>query len=521
MKKTLFLFLAFVTICGLCSVRAQFVIPQVPAELQETVNGYVQTLLQDPTDETVMKSIDKNKLLKKDKEALIAVGYKFLDNKLFGNAIGLAKKVYDMDPTFVPAVYLEGDAYFAMKNNNAYGLAAQKYEEAKTIDANSLDPYLKLVGVYRYINPDYAIELMNEIKDKKGDDPKVNQVLGTLYFQLSDTVKARTFYNKYFETYPDGQGDVTVQREYVIILFMAKDYKGALNMSKKFQATNPNDPVLSRIEFLSKFELQQAYVSNVENQFAPGFEQKKDSLAADTKVSFDKFFTSYPDSVYQELDYRYKAQYLAGLNDHKGAIAAYIKSAEIAPDNYSTQFNLSKEYEKVKDYDKAISSYRKYMELADKTEDVNEEFKLARIYYNAANGTKTDSLLRVKYIKGGDSLYAHVDNEMLKEAKTNGEAPSYLAVFWRSRINQLYDRKVPNEIAAKYMKETIERLKNTKFAGEEYNGHRAQAYAYLAWFEMDKNNDEAKANAVEALKYEEDNALASNVKKYLEILGKW
>ena len=39
---------------------------------------------------------------------------------------------------------------------------------------------------------------------------------------------------------------------------------------------------------------------------------------------------------------------------------------------------------------------------------------------------------------------------------------------------------------------------------------------------MEKDDNEgAKANAVEALKYEDDNPLASNVKKYLEILGKW
>ncbi len=517
MKKTLFLFLAFATVCGLCRVRAQFVIPQVPAELQETVNGYVQTLLQDPTDETVMKKIEKNKLLKKDKEALIAVGYRFLENKLFGNAIGLAKKVYDMDAKYVPAVYLEGDAYFEMNNNNAYGLAAQKYEEAKTIDSTSLDPYLKLVGVYRYINPDYAIELMTEIKEKKGDDPKVNQVLGTLYFQLSDTVNARAYYNKYFEKYPDGQGDITVQREYVIILFMAKDYKGALDMSRKFQASNANDPVLNRIEFLSKFELQEAYVNSVENQYALDFEQKKAALAAETKASYDKFFGQYPDSVYQELDYRYKAQYLSALGDHKGAIAAYNKAFEINPENPSTQFSLSREYEKEKKFYNAIAAYRKYMKLADKDNDVNERFKLARVYYNAARATKEDSLLRVKYIVGGDSVYAQVDAEMIKDGD-----PSYLAVFWRSRINQLYDSKHPNEIAANYMKETVERLKNPKFAGEDYNPHRAQAYSYIAWFALEKNNDEeAKVNAQEALKYEDDNPLAGNVKKYLEILGKW
>lgn len=525
--------------CGFNKANAQYVAPRVPAELEETVNGYIQKLLQDPTDETVMKAIEKNKLLKKNKEALIAVGYKFLEYNFYGNAIGLAKKVYETDAKFLPAIYLEGDAYYKMAgakeesslimgskkkgeeeaqvNTNALSMASTKYEEAKQADPNTLDPYLKLVGVYRYINPDYAIELMTEIKEKKADDPIINQVLGTLYYQLADTVNARTYYNKYFETYPDGQGNVTVQREYVIILFMAKDYKGALEMSKKFLASNAKDPVLNRIVFLSNMELQSAYENDVENQFKPDFEQNKEAYAAKTKEAYDNFYGQYADSVYQEIDYRYQAQYLSGLKDYKGAIAAYKKAAEVAPEDAATQFNLSKTYEKTKEYDEAVAAYRKYMELIGKKDDTNELFKLARVYYNAANATKEDSLLRVKYITDGDALYAKVDEMMLKDGE-----PSYLAVFWRSRINQLYDRKHPNEIAAKYMKEAIERLKNEKFAGEDYNPHRAQAYSYIAWLAMEKdNNEEAKLNAEEALKYEEDNPLASNVKKYLEILGKW
>lgn len=518
MKKSLFMFIAaLVVACGFNKAFAQIVIPEIPAELQETVNGYVETLLQDPTDETVMKAIDKNKLLKKDKSALVAIGYKFLDNNLFGNAIGLAKKVYEMDATFLPAIYLEGDAYFKMGNSNAYGLAATKYEEAKQIDGASLDPYLKLVGVYRYINPDYAIELMQEIKEKKTEDPKINQVLGTLYYQLADTVNARTYYNKYFEKYPDGQGDVTVQREYVIILFMAKDYAGALEQSKKFQATNAKDPVLNRVNFFSNYEVQSAFENNVENQYAEGFDDKLKVYAEATKAAYDKFYGQYPDSIYQEMDYRYQAMYLSNLKDYQGAIKAYKNAAKVAPEDAATQFNLSKTYEKTKEYNEAIAAYKKYMELIDKKEDTNELFKLARVYYNAANASQADSLARVKFIKEGDELYAKVDADMVK----SGE-PSYQAIFWRSRINQLYDRKHPNEIAAGHMKEALKRLEDPKFASEDYNAHRAQGYSYLAWLAMEKDdNAGAKEYAQKALKYEEDNALASNVKKYLEILGKW
>ena len=507
MKKTVFSLVAAVAlIFGYNNAKAQIEIPEIPAEFQEMVDGYVQTLLENPADESVMKAIDKNKLLKKNKPVLIAIGYKFLDNKLFGNAIGLAKKVYEMDASYLPAIYLEGDSWFRMANNNAYGMAATKYEEAKQVAPNSLDPYLKLVGVYRYINPEYAIELMEEIKQKKTDDPKINQVLGTLYYQLDDTLHAREYYNKYFEKFPDGQGDATVQREYVIILFMAKDYEGALKQSQKFLASNPKDPVLNRIIFLSNVNLLAKTDEYEEAKYA--------AAQAATKAAHDKFIGQYPDTVYQEIDYRYLGQYLTIEKDFPGAAAAYAKAAELAPEDPAAQFNLSKAYEKTKDYDKAIPAYKKFMELAKKEDDTNELFRLGRVYYNAANATQADSLKRIGYIKEGDVIYAKVDEEMVK----SGE-PSYLGIFWRSRINQLVDRKHPNEVAANYMKETIKRLQDPKFASEDYHPHRAQAYSYVAWLAMEKDNfAEAETNAKEALKYEEDNALAANVLKYVELM---
>ena len=507
MKKTVFSLVAAVAFAfGYNNAQAQIEIPEVPAELQEMVDGYVQTLLENPADESVMKAIEKNKLLKKNKQALVAIGYKFLDNKLFGNAIGLAKKVYEMDARYLPAIYLEGDSWFRMGNSNAYGMAATKYEEAKQNAPNSLDPYLKLVGVYRYINPEYAIELMEEIKEKKTDDPKINQVLGTLYYQLDDTLHAREYYNKYFDKFPDGQGDATVQREYVIILFMAKDYEGALKNATKFLATNPKDPVLNRIIFLSNVNLLAKTDEYEEAKYA--------AAQAATKAAHDKFIGQYPDTVYQEIDYRYLGQYLNMEKDFPGAAAAYAKAAELAPEDPAAQFNLSKAYEKTKDYDKAIPAYKKFMELAKKEDDTNELFKLGRVYYNAANATQTDSLKRIGFIKAGDAIYAKVDEEMVK----SGE-PSYLGIFWRSRINQLVDRKHPNDVAANYMKETIKRLQDEKFKGEDYDPHRAQAYSYVAWLAMEKDNfAEAETNAKEALKYEEDNALATNVLKYVELM---
>ena len=503
MKKTVFSLVAAVAlIFGYNNAKAQIEIPEVPAEFQEMVDGYVQTLLENPADESVMKAIDKNKLLKKNKPVLIAIGYKFLDNKLFGNAIGLAKKVYEMDASYLPAIYLEGDSWFRMANNNAYGMAATKYEEAKQVAPNSLDPYLKLVGVYRYINPEYAIELMEEIKQKKTDDPKINQVLGTLYYQLDDTLHAREYYNKYFEKFPDGQGDATVQREYVIILFMAKDYEGALKQSQKFLASNPKDPVLNRIIFLSNVNLLAKTDEYEEAKYA--------AAQAATKAAHDKFIGQYPDTVYQEIDYRYLGQYLTIEKDFPGAAAAYAKAAELAPEDPAAQFNLSKAYEKTKDYDKAIPAYKKYMELAKKEDDTNELYKLGQIYQRAANTYRNDTVnvdKRLTYIKEGDAVFAKVDEDMVK----SGE-PSYLGVFWRSRINQLIDPKHTNDTALGYMKEAVKRLEDPKFVGEDYDPHRAQAYAYIAWAAMEKENiAEAEENAKKALKYEEDNALASQV----------
>ena len=200
--------------------------------------------------------------------------------------------------------------------------------------------------------------------------------------------------------------------------------------------------------------------------------------------------------------------------DFPGAAKAYAKAAELAPEDPAAQFNLSKAYEKTKEYDKAIPAYKEYMKLAQKEDDTNELFKLGRVYFNAANASQADSLKRIAFIKEGDAVYAKVDEDM----KKSGE-PSYLGIFWRSRINQLVDRNHPNEVATNYMKETIERLKDEKFKGEDYNPHRAQAYSYVAWFEMEKENlPQAEVYAKEALKYEEDNPLASNVIKYVDLM---
>ena len=287
---------------------------------------------------------------------------------------------------------------------------------------------------------------------------------------------------------------------------MAKDYEGALKNATKFLATNPKDPVLNRIIFLSNVNLLAKTDEYEEAKYA--------AAQAATKAAHDKFIGQYPDTVYQEIDYRYLGQYLNMEKDFPGAAAAYAKAAELAPEDPAAQFNLSKAYEKTKDYDKAIPAYKKFMELAKKEDDTNELFKLGRVYYNAANATQTDSLKRIGFIKAGDAIYAKVDEEMVK----SGE-PSYLGIFWRSRINQLVDRKHPNDVAANYMKETIKRLQDEKFKGEDYDPHRAQAYSYVAWLAMEKDNfAEAETNAKEALKYEEDNALATNVLKYVELM---
>lgn len=496
MKKSFFSFVAAVALlCGVNTASAQtlaeyeFAPPKVSEELRPVVDGFLATLSENPADETVMKAMEKNKKIKGNKEQQVAIGYEFLDKNLFSQAIGISKRIQETDGQFTPALYLEADAWFKMANPKSYGMAAAKYEEIKSIDPDNIVPYLKMVRVYRYINPDYAIEIMQDIEKRREGDAKINQQLGTLYYQLNDTANAAKYYEKFFTAFPDGMNDYEIQKEYVILLYLTKNYEKARTAASQFMAKAPaGDPVLPRVLFRSNFDLK----------------DKEGSKAA-----YDQFFGKFKDDQLQPGDINYKAQYLVQNKQYAEAIKAFQLTAEMDTARAAEcERNIYTAYNKLEDYPSAIASCKKYLKLANKEKDVRELSSLGRLYVNAARAEK-DSVAKVAYIDGGDKVFAEV-SELDKDW--------YNGPFQRGQINHLRDSKNPSATVVTLFNETIKRLENK---GEDYDEIRGTCYSYMAWAAaVNKDYGGAKKYANKALEYdpEDENAqmIADQLKDFKE-----
>lgn len=496
MKKSIFSFFAAIALLGgLSTASAQtiaeyeFIPPKVSEELRPVVDQFLATLSENPADESVMKAMEKNKKIKGNKEQQVAIGYEFLEKNLFSQAIGISKKIQEMEQAqerqYLPALYLEGDAWFKMANPKSYGMAAAKFEEIKSIEPDNIVPYLKMVRVYRYINPDYAIEIMQDIEQRRKDDAKINQQLGTLYYQLNDTANAAKYYEKFFAAFPDGMNDYEIQKEYVILLYLTKNYDKARTAATQFMAKAPEgDPVLPRVLFRSNFDL-------------------KDKEG--TKAAYSQFFGKFKDEQLQPGDISYKAQYLIQNKEYAEAIKAFELTAKMDTSRaVECERNIYTAYNKLKDFPKAIASCKKYLAMANKENDARELSALGRVYLEASRAAEDDET-KVNYINEGDKIFAKV---------AEIDKVWYAGPYYRAQINLLRPTKDNVQIAG-FMNETVQRLEGK---GEDYDEVRGNCYSFMAWVAaaVDKDYGKAKSFANKALEYDPENETAQNIADQLK-----
>ena len=217
------------------------------------------------------------KELKKTK-ALIAAGQQFLKAGLYQQAAELGRLAYEQDGSNFDAVMLYGDATYEMKN---YGEASAKYEEAINLKPESKEAYLKSANVYKYINPEYALEILDKFKKKFPNDPDVNKSIGAIYYYQNKIKEAKAAYDTYFEA--SKGGDIEAQEQYAIILFAEKDYQASLDKVNSIIDKNPQALSLNRMKFYNQMEL-------MERQGGKG--------------ANDKFFKMCEERQYSSTDYK-------------------------------------------------------------------------------------------------------------------------------------------------------------------------------------------------------------------------
>ena len=391
------------------------------------------------------------KELKKTK-ALIAAGQQFLKAGLYQQAAELGRLAYEQDGSNFDAVMLYGDATYEMKN---YGEASAKYEEAINLKPESKEAYLKSANVYKYINPEYALEILDKFKKKFPNDPDVNKSIGAIYYYQNKIKEAKAAYDTYFEA--SNGGDIEAQEQYAIILFAEKDYQASLDKVNSIIDKHPQALSLNRMKFYYQMELMQIQGA---------------------KEYSDKFFKMFEESQYNATDYKYLGQLAEMISDTALMINSFEHAIKLDASNTDALRGLSDAYEKIGEADKAVETYKKFIELTDPG-SANGILKEGKIYYScaAALDGKDDKVdLKKRYVEEGDKYFKKLE-DLAQE--------SYLGPFWRARIQTIMDPNNPIESVKECYDRAYERLANKD---ESYNTERKECLVYTAFYYFKKDD---------------------------------
>ena len=472
-----------------CSLNLSFAqsandVPPITPEAQQDAQAYLTVSKSGNAKQMEAQKKAIVKKYKKNEGMLLSIGQYFFKNENYDEAIVFAKAAYDRDSKSVSAVLLEGDSYYAQ---NKYGEAAGSYEQARMINENDKRAYFSLVKVYKFIDPELALEIMNTIKEKYPDDLAIHKTMASIYYHQNDTAKANSTYKLYFNSVKL-EDDVEAATEFAIVQFLNKDYAGSLKVVNAIIAKAPKEISLNRMKFYDYVELK---------QFKEADEASK------------SFFGQYADTLYNFSDYKYEGLLQSKLNNMEKSAVAYTKAIEMAPDEKKTALmkDLSDAYLNAGKYDEAADAYQKYIDKVN-PESLVERYNKGRIYYTALADTTITDEQKKHFIEAGDALF--------KEVAAKDE--SYLGPFWSARINAMLDPESPNEVSMQQYAEAIKRLEGKD---NSYDSKRVECLRYMTFYYFKTDDyDNSLAYAEKVLAISPNDGLATQIKNVLSQLKK-
>ena len=373
-----------------------------------------------------------------------------------------------------------------MKNTEILQLRAQIYERVGNtalasnsydgiLQVDSLNHYalMKAADVDKYQNAAASMERLLLVKEKYPDDIEADKQLGYHYNRLAfeasrdSTIKAnwrlsvQHYGNWFFATPADSLNKSDFYcNQYITNLYNieatkkdkkdSKDGKGEVkDFNKLVQVCNILEPHITR----------PVYSKNIKAYKFWGLVQAKDSEKAHAAMSYLSQQT-FPDSLYQYLDYAFAGQLYADENNLPEAIKWQKQAVEKYPEKCGAAgyYKLYDYYDKNAQYNEAVPVYRQFLAKAVEEKaavGIRDTMFLGNLYYNLAlQAYKDKDSIRLKqYVASGDTIYAYISE---KDSAFVGPAQ-------RAYINQLLAPKNDFSLAAKiHYEEAIKRIEERR-----------------------------------------------------------
>lgn len=283
--------------------------------------------------------------------------------KELDKALADAKKAQKNAPA--PFI-LEGDRL--AKTN--VGEAAGNYEMAAQFDTDNEHPeaYVKYARTYFSVNPQFAINKLNELLDKQPNSALAQRELAEKYYDNNQLTKAAEQYEKYIQNPNSFKQD---KQRLVGLLFFAQRYQDSHDLAEEILKEDPANFYMQRMLF---------------------YNQKAMKNPEAAKAAADKLFANRKAQLNAQ-DYSQYGELLQDMGQDTLAVFAYENAVKVAPDKVNLLKDLSGAYNSAKMYDKAAESMQKYVDAMGDDVDPNDIFSLARRYQNLAiTNMETDSV---------------------------------------------------------------------------------------------------------------------------------
>ncbi len=427
------------------------------------------------------------KLTKKDPKLEMEIARAFYDANPTTYAKDIEKCIKNArkwNPNDPDSYIFEADTKADKKD---WGNAAGIYELAFDKDPNNIEAYVKYANTYFNVNPQMAIERLEELQTKVPNSALVQRELAEKYYADNLGAKAAEQYGKYIKN-PNHFAQDEVR--YVQLLFFGEKYKESLDLATSL--VNKLSPADSKVFYMKRMQLYNLV------------QLEKWPEAVEAGRSF--FANAIPQgSNYEVRDYTDYGQALQTAGFPEEAIAAYNKAIDLNPKNTDLIRNLGDSYADAENFVKAAEYYQRLVD--DGNNKSNDLFTLSNYYLGIAStegldaATRDDALAKSqKYIDEVDKLVpgnVQIVNQKAKIAKfREGENNNGAALAAYNELLSILDGKEDKASYARYYKYAYNYMATYYFT----KGDKATAKTYYQkWLEYDPENESLR-NYVNSLK---------------------
>lgn len=409
---------------------------------------------------------------------------------LFKKAFGLAKKNASI-PTEVAEIYIaegnrikaaealerarkvnkkysgilvvEGDA---LKKEGKIGEACSSYENAILFDKNDKAAYLRLAQAYKSINPDQALQYLNQLLEIDPNYIPAYAEIGDINYDRGRYKAALEAYEKFIAV--PGM-PLTRHERYAFALYFDEQYDKSQEEVKYVLSHDPDNSVMYRIE---------AYNYYKNKNFELGLQQ------------MNKFIQNTPKEKHIYYDYMTLGDLQVEMKQPEPAIESYKKALELDSTKTIVYDKLTTAAENAKNFPLAVEYYEKSFAI-------NPDFSLMNLFsYGQANFSAASHYIDPQVIATETTPELTATNEttfsdyIQKGTKAFSDViarkpDTHLGYLWRANIGALVDsynqlrEKPMTGVAKPYYEEALAFMMENNTNGVR-NNDIISCYRYLA-----------------------------------------